>query len=277
MALVMTTSSVLEEIDDERGEFGISSNFDDDEYEEMLGYSSSKNGANGGTRYSQRRRGKEWRWCTAFVSIIFLGSTYVFLGRNGLNEADFPNRNRESASTPQFSCPADTALKIPKNYDESFVEDYENATKAMTSNMTEFLANLHQTTFDAWGRTYDEVKASLYDWKAKQYAPYLQDGSTIFESAAGIGLNLYMTLEILYEAKGIKNLRVYGNEYEAVSAKKANQVFDEIPPAGATKGVICAADSTDISFVPANDFDVVFTGYLRYVRSNEHNCKVFYW
>jgi hypothetical protein len=76
-----------------------------------------------------------------------------------------------------------------------------------------------------------------------------------------------MTLEILQDVKGIENLFVYGNEYLEVSAEKANAVLDHLAPAHGRKGVICTADSTDLGFIPADSFDLVYTGYLRYVYS----------
>jgi hypothetical protein len=42
----------------------------------------------------------------------------------------------------------------------------------------------------------------------------------------------------------------------------AGRVFDEIPPAKAKKGTICAGDSSQFDFVPSDAFDLVFTGYL---------------
>ena len=202
------------------------------------------------------------KFYAVIVAVACIGSAYLYASSTNDTMSDAKPRNHEP-DYPMYRCPADTMSKKPENYDEAFVEIYENATQMLTDNMTEFLATMHKTVFDAWDRSYDEVKASIYDWKASQIAPYLEDGYTIYESAAGIGLNLYLTLEILYEVKGVKNIRVYGNDYEALSAEKANKIFDEIPPANAKKGVICAADSSDLSFIPADSFDLVFTGYLR--------------
>ena len=42
----------------------------------------------------------------------------------------------------------------------------------ITDNKVKFLATMHKTVF-AWDRSYDEVKASIYNWKASQIAPYL--------------------------------------------------------------------------------------------------------
>jgi hypothetical protein len=45
------------------------------------------------------------------------------------------------------------------------------------------------------GVTYDEVKAGMLHFKQKYFPPNIKSGQSI-ESACGIGLNLYMTLEI---------------------------------------------------------------------------------
>jgi hypothetical protein len=90
----------------------------------------------------------------------------------------------------------------------------------------------------------------------------LKDGDSIYESACGIGLNLYLTLEILHEVNGIKSLKVYGSEIVEASAAYANFLFDEAPPFHSKKGTICVGDSTNLSFVPSGFFDMAYTGYL---------------
>ncbi len=131
--------------------------------------------------------------------------------------------------------------------------------------MRQFAQEFRETNFDDWDRTYEQVKNGMYHWKSTRFTP-LESGDSIYESACGIGLNLYMTLEILQETRNITHLVVYGNEYLKISADKANAVMEQIAPAEATKGVICPGDSTDLPFVPSNAFDLVYTGYLRYVR-----------
>ncbi len=150
-----------------------------------------------------------------------------------------------------------------ENYSPDMADQYEGVSASITDNMTEFLQTFREKKYDDWGRSYNQVKDGMYHFKSTYYPPYLQDGSTIYESACGIGLNLYMTLETLQEAHGIENLFVYGNELIPVSANKANAVFDHISPARGRKGVICAADSSHLGFVPSNSFDLVFTGYIR--------------
>ena len=272
--------SVLEEIVG-RASPGGGEYEDDDDLEEVVALLSSTprvgmKGASGhakGTRNSSSWNG--WKWWMTTVFIVVIPGVIVVLYQTGPLGT---SSSSSSAHNPMlFTCPPTPSdAKKPLNYDESFVEDYENATMAMSENMTEFLDNLHQMEYDGWRRTYDNFKAALYEWKKGQFVPYLNDGDAIFESAMGIGLNMYMTLEILQEVKGVHNIRVFGNEYEVVSAKKANQIYDEIPPAQAKKGVICAADSTDLSYVPANSFDLVFTGYLRYVSRYGYLGKCFF-
>ena len=92
----------------------------------------------------------------------------------------------------------------------------------------------------------------------------------MYESACGIGLNLYSNLEILQEDSGITNITIYGNEYIKESVDDGNLMLDALLEAqeldGAPpnhKGMICHGDSTDLEHVPANAFDIVFTGYIR--------------
>lgn len=159
-----------------------------------------------------------------------------------------------------FTCPA--VVRDADNFDkESFEEEYITAQKESTKNTTKFLHDFRNQGYDSWGRTYEQVKAGMLEWKQKFYPPNIKSGGSIYESACGIGLNLYMSLEILEDA-GITDLVVYGNEYLPFSTEKANIVFDNAPPAGSKKGTICAADSTDLSYVPSDAFDLVFTGYI---------------
>jgi hypothetical protein len=163
----------------------------------------------------------------------------------------------------KYDCPPMGPTKPSQNYSPNNVEgQYENVTKSITTNMTEFLTTFRDSKFDDWGKTYQEIKQDMRHFKSTYFTPYLQDGSTIYESACGIGLNLYMTLEILQEVAGIENLFVYGNEVVDVSAEKANAVYDHLAPALSRKGVICPANSAHLGFIPANSFDLVYTGYI---------------
>ena len=169
-----------------------------------------------------------------------------------------------------YECPSEVGEPQIGYDDSSHFKRYHDDAEQLTDNMTEFLETFRTSEYDLWKRTYEQVKDGMYHWKSTRYARHLASGDSIYESACGIGLNLLMTVEILEEVSGIDNLRLYGNEYVEVSASRANQILGGgggvAPPARARTGSICRGDSTDLSFVPPDSFDLVFTGYLRCVR-----------
>ncbi|CAB9498022.1 expressed unknown protein [Seminavis robusta] len=174
-----------------------------------------------------------------------------------------PNNNRNSTShAVALECP--NLVQNAENFHNTSVEEsYINRTSQIDSNFSGFLATYHESEFDGWGKPYDFVKAGMYHWKSTRFPKNLKDGDSIYESACGIGLNLIMTLEILQEVKGVNNLMVYGNEYIPSSANASNRILDSLlPNLNATKGSVCAADSTNLQFIPSNSFDLVFTGYI---------------
>ena len=69
----------------------------------------------------------------------------------------------------------------------------------MTNDKEEFLKTFRKQDFDGWDQSYTKIKNKSTPFKSKYYPQYLKSGMTIYESACGIGLNLYMTLEILKE------------------------------------------------------------------------------
>ena len=89
---------------------------------------------------------------------------------------------------------------------------------------------------------------------------------TIYESACGVGLTLFVILQLLQEHYNITGLQVYGNEYIEENVVTANQFYDSLEleqVLNIQKGRICRGDSTNLSsFVPSNAFDVVMTGYI---------------
>lgn len=133
-----------------------------------------------------------------------------------------------------------------------------------------FLETFRESKFDAWGRSFETIKQGLTQWRIHQFVPYLHSGSSIFESACGIGLNLYLTVEIMQEQANISSIAVYGNEYLEENAERANQILqllldtqEGVSDDSRNKlGGICQGDSANLSFVPENAFDVVFTGYM---------------
>jgi hypothetical protein len=195
------------------------------------------------------------------ATLLFLlgvGFLALFVPRQGSSSLDHHHKS------PHYQCPSisEVELSLTDNLSETMVSEYEKEVEQFSKNMTEFLQTFRQENFDHWGYTYEELKEAKRLFKTKYFAPYLETGATIFESAIGIGLNMYMTLEILNEVKGIEDIVVYGNEYLEVSAKKGNIIFDQFPPHHAKKGMLCQGDSTNLDFVPSNAFDLVFTGYV---------------
>jgi hypothetical protein len=170
-----------------------------------------------------------------------------------------------AASNPLYECPKEPP-NLALNYDEGIYQDnYVDPNAELTRNMSEFIATFRDRTYDNWFISYTSMKRELYAWKSKHFAENLNPGDLIYESAVGLGLNLLMTVEILAETKGpesIENIRLYGNDFLRESASSAQTFLDLVSPEGVRRESICASDSTDLSFVPANAFDLVYTGYL---------------
>jgi len=133
-----------------------------------------------------------------------------------------------------------------------------------TVEMEDFIANFRDTQYDDWGLSYTRMKEGMTPWKQRAFVPHIQSGDKIYESAIGQGLNAYMTLELLREQKpSLQGVSLYGNEYLLASTVRANEFFDRLLPAvNVQKGNICVGDSTNISYVPSNSFDLVYTGYI---------------
>jgi hypothetical protein len=238
---------------------------DDDEFEEVRelvpsGNVKSRKGIehSSQTRNDSSDSSKAYAWWGLFIILAFAGSS-VLLKKN-TTIAPIADEERPPM---QFTCPA--SERTPANYGKTFAEDYETRANDKPRNATQFMLDAKAgkcDKFDAWDRTYNKTKEDLYDWKKTQFAPNLESGFSIYESACGHGLNLYATLEIMNEVKGVENLIVYGNEYVPEAAAVSNGLMDEVPPANAKKGTICVADSSKLDFVPADAFDLVYTGYI---------------
>lgn len=186
---------------------------------------------------------------TTAASTKLLGSRSIPKDRNGII---------------RFSCPANYEENtITGDSGESFEENYSSVSRDITSNKTEFLSTFRKMKFDAWGQTYNQIKKGTTPFKSKYFPKYLNPGMHVYESACGIGLNLFMTLEILEEF-GIDGITVYGNEYVRESAEKATSVVlsEGVIPAGNRRGVVCPGDSSNLAHVPSGAFDLVYTGYL---------------
>lgn len=126
-----------------------------------------------------------------------------------------------------------------------------------------FLKNYRNSTIDQSDTTYEELKEELYNWKVARFAKNLKDGDAIYESGSGLGLNLVLTLEIVKEVTNISTLVVYGNDLSFESTYESNRLISMgILPSIGRKGIFCQGDSKNLSWVPSDSFDLVFTGFL---------------
>jgi hypothetical protein len=144
---------------------------------------------------------------------------------------------------------------------------YDSAGAKIT-NINSYMETFRLVDFDNWGHTYNEVKHGMYSWKSRYFTD-LKSNDVIYESACGIGMNLYMTLEILQQISGITNVTIYGNDYVRRSVQIAQEIYKNtgksnrlLPLSFGQLGSICEADSTQLDFVPSNTFDLVYTGYI---------------
>jgi hypothetical protein len=168
----------------------------------------------------------------------------------------------------EFICPtgAQTLDLLPRNVAMARTEQmewYDAPSRALHENLTQYMDHFRGTEYDNWGHTYEELKKSLYQWKSKHFTKGLKSGDRIYESACGISLNTYMTLEVMDEVAGIQGIEFYGNDYARDSVNVAHCIAGSGQlPANGRLGAVCRADSTDLSFGPPNFFHLVFTGYI---------------
>lgn len=171
-----------------------------------------------------------------------------------------PNRTMDKKDLVSYQCPPIYKGAVDVLNNTQKVRDYQVQIREQFKNFPRFLETFRKDAYDQLYYSWESVKESNYDWKSRMYD--VRDGDSVYESASGIGLNLYQTMEILQEVNGIKSLVLYGNDFLDVSVEKSNLLYDQAPPRGAVKGQFCQGDSKNLSFVPSNSFDLVYTGYL---------------
>ena len=152
-----------------------------------------------------------------------------------------------------FECP--TEVGKAKNDLADYFEYYDKYNAYNVENVSGFRDNPYGGRDD----TYNQMKDMVSPFKEEVFRENLENGDIIYESACGEGLNLLMTLEILRETN-LHNLTVYGNDYLAESIAIANSVFRQ--EASEYMGKFCRGDSTNLSFVPSDTFDLAYTGFL---------------
>jgi hypothetical protein len=205
------------------------------------------------------------------------------------------NANRTKPSVP-YRCPLAISTKAANDKDHAF-DVYAQDTKLHMMELLHggdvdgdqssiLLDNLLHETYGAWGITPLQRKALTARW-VHWYAEALlnnnnnhgksldesrnQHPKTIYESACGVGLSLLVLLQLLQERYNITGLEVYGNEYILDNVITGNWIYRQLLVLAqqtsssllqVQTGRICQGDSTNLSYVPSNAFDVVFTGYI---------------
>ena len=157
--------------------------------------------------------------------------------------------------------------------------------------------------------TYNTLKEQMLSWRTSKYIPSLKKtGANIFELNCGVGLNLFMTYEMIQQSQpkdDIRDVHLYGTTSTTMtkgnrnindddnsirSAITANLLLDTILQkeanfvGGGKRGMICPTLSTgttsindhnsnsksnqyiDLSFIPDNSFDLVYTSYVPLIR-----------
>jgi hypothetical protein len=193
--------------------------------------------------------------------------------------------NKDDARIIDYACPSITS----DNYQQP--EWYQPDHQLLLSNMSQYLDLFRHLEFDNWGRSYTEVLEGMKEWKLSVYSSSLlrRDAESwhIYESASGIGLNLFMTLEILLQQKQPtknkasskslafpKHIYVYGNDYMPTSVQTAQQLWQRLPlklkmgngvsssPVSVHMGRFCTSYSTHLQYIPSSSMDAVFCGYI---------------
>lgn len=217
-----------------------------------------------------RRRRKQRRGTVEILAFVVLFSAFLLVGATTyvllfLQPDDGVSivSSLDEASL-SYTCPSTSEIQPESavNFDPIRFRNHYTLEDAHTRELQDFIANFRETAYDDWGRTYSQMKEGMAGWKRRAIVPYLQPGHKVYESAIGMGLNAFMTLEIIQQDKGPIPLEIYGNEYLVSSTQRANEFFDHVLPSHVHKGNVCVGDSTNISFVPSNTFDLVYTGYI---------------
>lgn len=199
--------------------------------------------------------------------LLAIAGTIFYLTARAPQRLDDISRSG-SVSSPIFLCPTSDDNRVDgANPDEASYYDSQNS--ELKHNLHKYATTFRTKPYDAWGHSYNHNKEQLKDWKLKHYvdAVSIEGGASIYESAMGIGLNLLLASEVLLddqEERKIQNITLYGNEYMADSVGFARDLFhtEHIFPPAVHYGQFCQGDSRNLSFVPANAFDLVYSGYI---------------
>jgi hypothetical protein len=217
-----------------------------------------------------------YRWKLGVSVLLSLFSILYAIQRKGRRTSfqftDKPIRtnhekDQQTVDNLLYQCPtqfrnaAENVVTAPNEH-----KLWYEAVSESISNVTAYMETFREMEFDNWGHTYAEVKRGMFSWKSHYFSD-LKSGDLVYESACGIGMNLFMTLEILQQVLGVTNITIYGNDYVSRSVEIAQLIYSGMnskmfPSSFGRLGAICTADSTQLDFVPSNAFDLVYTGYI---------------
>ena len=189
----------------------------------------------------------------------FVVMTFVIVKKRMNNDILSTGTSNATANL-LYSCP-DFQVSAEIDKEQDF---YREKNAHLFKNGEPDFSSFRDSPFDAWSSSYNEVKTRSKDWKLRAFGDNLSGNGNekIYESACGSGFNLLMTLEILAEHRDMRSLSVHGSDYVSASVNYASQLLAAEAPAGTTVGTLCNADSSNLSHVPDNSFDLVFTGYI---------------
>ena len=204
--------------------------------------------------------------------LVIWGKKLISLQGHASSCTTVPCNTTTLSPVSYYECPAqiDKAINDKDHIFDFYNTDTENHAKIHNMTVNELL----NMEYGAWGITPYERKAMNAHW-IHWYADSLTAMAanktttsplTIYESACGVGLTLYVILELLAERYNMTGLEVYGNEYMEVDVVFANRFYQERQHDNSTfplkLGRICHGDSTHLFFVPSDTFDLVMTGYI---------------
>jgi len=217
------------------------------------------------------------------IGILVIVLLLIFIIPNQRNNDELSSailihkQNTFSSSSFEYTCPHwnNNEKALNDNERNNITSFYHSDTVYLKERLSTILqmansstfgeAAFHELEFDQYQRTYAQVKEILHSWKATQFTKYIKSNMSLYESACGEGFNLLMTLSILYQQANVTNITVYGNEYRSTGVIIANELLQHMM----TKvmphshlGQLCQGDSTNLSFIPSETFDVAYTGYI---------------
>jgi len=158
-----------------------------------------------------------------------------------------------------YTCPDPRTDFDQNKLDTEYVQPSQELTWKSGAEIWNYL----QDSPDRWKRSYQQARHILFDWKSREFAPHLHNGSSIYESACGTGRNLALTLDIVRQVSGVTDLVVYGNDLSQENAVAAQILFRQVHPFQGNLGRICpGVSSTNLSHIPSDAFDLVYTSYI---------------